>query len=90
MAEDFSTRSQRRADLAVLQLEIANSLENLDSRTELIAQELRSFQKQTQQNFKKVKTGIQELRNTIRNNTRWIDSKIDRLDNRIVTFTIGT
>jgi signal transduction histidine kinase len=90
MAEEFITRDQHRADLAELRLEIANSLASLDKRTELIAQELRSFQQQTQQNFMEVKTAIQELRSTIRDDTRRIDGKMDRIDNRIDIFTIGT
>lgn len=73
MAEDFVTRDQHRADLAELRLEIANSLASLDKRTELIAQELRSFQQQTQQNFTEVKTAIQDLRQDMRR----MDSRLD-------------
>jgi predicted nucleic acid-binding Zn-ribbon protein len=48
MAEDFVTRDQHRADLAELRLELANTLANLDKRTELITQDLGSLRREVE------------------------------------------
>jgi hypothetical protein len=51
MAEDPVSQDQHRADMAELRLELANTLASLDKRTELIAQDLVAFRRETTERF---------------------------------------
>ena len=51
MAEDPVSQDQHRADMAELRLELANTLALLDKRTELIAQDLVAFRRETTERF---------------------------------------
>jgi hypothetical protein len=51
MAEDPVSQDQHRADMAELRLDLANTLASLDKRTELIAQDLVAFRRETTERF---------------------------------------
>jgi hypothetical protein len=51
MAEDPVSQDQHRADMAELRLDLANTLSSLDKRTELIAQDLVAFRRETTERF---------------------------------------
>jgi hypothetical protein len=51
MAEGPVSQDQHRADMAELRLELTNTLASLDKRTELIAQDLVAFRRETTERF---------------------------------------
>jgi len=51
MADNPVSQDQHRADMAELRLELANTLASLDKRTELIAQDLVAFRRETTERF---------------------------------------
>jgi hypothetical protein len=51
MSEDPVSQDQHRADMAELRLELAHTLASLDKRTELIAQDLVAFRRETTERF---------------------------------------
>ena len=51
MADNPVSQDQHRADMAELRLELANTLASLDKRTELIAQDLVAFRRETTEQF---------------------------------------